>query len=78
MHELGIAHEIAEVCVARAGDSVPRKITVEIGALSAILPDALAFAWQALTHDSTLEGCELEIVACAGDELRIRNMEVAA
>jgi hydrogenase nickel incorporation protein HypA/HybF len=76
VHELGIAIEIAELAVARAGDALPRRIVVEIGQLTAVLPDALAFAWQAATTDSTLEGCALEIVTCPGDELRIREMEV--
>ena len=78
MHELGIALQIAELAVERAGDATPRKIVVEIGALAAVMPDALAFAWEALTAHSTLEGCTLAIVELAGDELRIRELEIDA
>ena len=66
MHELGIAMEIAEIAVARAGEAVPRRVVVEIGRLTAVLPDALRFAWDCATEGSTLEGCALEIVEVAG------------
>lgn len=66
MHELGIAMEIAEVAVERAGDARICKIVVEVGKLTAVLPDALAFAWDAAIEGSTLEGCALEIVQIDG------------
>ena len=66
MHELGIAIEIADVAVERAAGKRPTRIVVEVGALTAVLPDALAFAWQAAIEGSTLGGCELDIVAVAG------------
>jgi hydrogenase nickel incorporation protein HypA/HybF len=66
MHELGIALEIAERAVARAGDARVARIVVEIGALVAVLPDALRFAWDAVIEDSTLAGTTLEIVEIAG------------
>jgi hydrogenase nickel incorporation protein HypA/HybF len=90
MHELGIAIEIAELASERAGDRRPTRVVVEVGQLTAVLPDALAFAWQAATEGSALGGCELDLdmpfgrCACggtdlelvAGEELRIRHMEV--
>jgi len=76
MHELGIAMEIAELAVERAGDAQIRRVVVEVGRLTAVFPDALAFAWQAATIESVLEGCVLEIVELPGDELRIRELEV--
>jgi hydrogenase nickel incorporation protein HypA/HybF len=66
MHELGIAIEIAELASERAGDRRPTRVVVEVGQLTAVLPDALAFAWQAATEGSALGGCELDIVAIAG------------
>ena len=66
MHELGIALEIAELAVERAGDACPVRVVVEIGRLTAVLPDALAFAWRRPSPGSTLEGCALEIVEVAG------------
>jgi hydrogenase nickel incorporation protein HypA/HybF len=66
MHELGIAMEIAELASERAGGAKILRIVVEVGRLTAVLPDALAFAWDAATEDSTLEGCPLEIVQMPG------------
>jgi len=76
MHELGIAMEIAEIAVDRAGDAKLVRVVVEVGANTAVLPDALAFAWEAATIESTLEGCTLDIVTTPGDELRIKELEV--
>jgi hydrogenase nickel incorporation protein HypA/HybF len=66
MHELGIAMEIAELATERAGNAQLRRIVVEVGRLTAVLPDALAFAWDAAVCGSDLEGCALEIVVIAG------------
>ncbi|HEY4181554.1 MAG TPA: hydrogenase maturation nickel metallochaperone HypA [Kofleriaceae bacterium] len=66
MHELGIAMEIAELAAARAGDQQVHRIVIEVGAFTAVLPDALAFAWEAATEDSALAGSTLEIVTVAG------------
>ncbi len=76
MHELGIAMEIAEVAVARAGTATPTRIVIAVGKLTAVLPDALRFAWQATTEDSELAGCALEILEVAGHELKIQQLEV--
>lgn len=108
MHELGIAMEIAELSLSRAGDQRISRVVVEVGALTAVLPDALAFAWDSVVEATDLEGAALEIVtiegrgrcrSCAsehamrmpfgrcpcgaeldivaGEQLRIRHLEVA-
>ena len=66
MHELGIAMEIAELAAERAGEAHVLRVVVEVGRLTAVLPDALAFAWDAAIEGSPLEGCSLEIVEIAG------------
>jgi hydrogenase nickel incorporation protein HypA/HybF len=67
MHELGIAMEIAELATERAGDAAQiKRVVIEVGRLTAVLPDALAFAWDAAIEGSHLEGCTLEIVEIAG------------
>lgn len=67
MHELGIAMEIAEIAAERAGEAAKiNRVVVEVGRLTAVLPDALAFAWDAAIEDSPLAGCVLEIVVVAG------------
>jgi hydrogenase nickel incorporation protein HypA/HybF len=76
VHELGIAMEIAEVASARAGAAKPTRIVIEVGTLTAVLPDALRFAWQAMTEASELAGCTLEVLEVAGHELKIKQLEV--
>lgn len=109
MHELGIAQQVVEIAAERAGGSKVRRIVLEVGKLSLVLPDALRFAWDVATRDTVADGASLEIVetpglgrcracgkdvplekpfgrcACggsdldwvSGDELKIREMEVA-
>jgi hydrogenase nickel incorporation protein HypA/HybF len=66
MHELGIAMEIADLAAQRAGDGRVRRVIVDVGQLTAVLPDALAFAWDAAIEGSMLEGAVLEIVVVPG------------
>ena len=74
MHELGIAMEIIELASERIGALKPVKIIVEVGALTAVSPDALRFAWEVATEDSPLAGCALEIVELSGQQLQIRSL----
>lgn len=66
MHELGIAMEIAELAIERAAGASVRRVVVEVGQLTAVLPEALAFAWQAATEGSEMETCALEIIEMPG------------
>ena len=66
MHELGIAEEIIRVAdQGRQGGRVT-KVTLEIGKLSAVLPDALRFCWSLAAEGTALEGSELEIIEVPG------------
>ena len=108
MHELGLAQQVVEICAAASGGDRITRIVLEIGRLSAVLPDAMRFCFDAATEGTVAEGAVLEIVeipglgrcracgretemdrpfarcACgetdfellAGDELRIKAMEV--
>ena len=108
MHELGLAQQVVEICAAASGGDRITRIVLEIGRLSAVLPDAMRFCFDAVTEGTVAEGAVLEIVeipglgrcrACgretevdrpfarcecgetdfewlAGDELRIKAMEV--
>jgi hydrogenase nickel incorporation protein HypA/HybF len=109
MHELGLTQEIVAVASERARGAKVRRVVLEIGKLSAVLPDAVRFCFDLCAEDTALEGATLEIVetpgrarcrACAaeleldrpfgrcvcgnsdlewlaGDELRIRALEIA-
>jgi len=112
MHELTITQSVVEICVERAARQSARtrvkQVTLEVGALAAVMPDALRFCFDACARGTPVEGAELEIIeipgrarcldcasevavcglfgtcACgssklvliAGEELRVKQMEV--
>ena len=109
MHELSIAQSIVEMVGERAGEARVHRLTLVIGRLSGVMPDALRFCFDICTEGTVLEGATVDIVeppgrgrcpdcgqeqemqsffevcACgyvgldciAGDELRIKEMEMA-
>ena len=76
MHEMGIILEVVEAVEERAAGAKVVRVALEVGALAAVVPDALRFSFDVATHGTPLEGATLEIRETAGDELRIREMEV--
>lgn len=67
MHEIGIASSILETVDAEARKRPGEKIIavgLRIGELSSISPDALAFAFQALTRETPWENLKVEIEWC--------------
>jgi hydrogenase nickel incorporation protein HypA/HybF len=64
MHEMGIANSILEGVAAevrRRPGSRPARVGVRIGKLAGVDPDALRFAFEALTLDTPMHGLELDI-----------------
>lgn len=64
MHELGIARSILKTVTdekSRLGLDDIVGVTVRIGALSGVLPDALEFGFDALRKDSEVPDCKLYI-----------------
>lgn len=61
MHELGVALELVELASQHANGRRVRKVAIEIGVLTAILPDALRFCFDAASEGTPLEGASLEI-----------------
>lgn len=55
-----------------------RRVVVEIGRETAVLPDAVRFCFGFCAEGTPVEGAELEIVEMAGDELRVRSVEVGS
>jgi hydrogenase nickel incorporation protein HypA/HybF len=55
-----------EVALARAGGARVTRIVVEIGKLSAVLPDAVRFCFDVCCEGTPLAGAELEILEPAG------------
>jgi hydrogenase nickel incorporation protein HypA/HybF len=76
MHELGITAEIVDIAARYATTDRVRRIVVEIGRETAVLPDAVRFCFDLCAEGTPVQGAELEIVELAGDELRVRTVEV--
>lgn len=69
MHELSLAESIRETieeAAAREGFAHVRTVRLEIGRLSCVEPDALAFCFDATMQGSIAEGARLDIVALPG------------
>jgi len=64
MHEVGIAHEIIniinEIMQEHPGQKVS-KVKVIIGEMTAVVPESLDFAYQALTENTFLHQSKLDI-----------------
>jgi hydrogenase nickel incorporation protein HypA/HybF len=67
MHELGIASSVLEAVKTetdRHPGARPCRIGLRIGELAAIDQDSLRFCFEAITHETDLEGLQLEIEFC--------------
>jgi hydrogenase nickel incorporation protein HypA/HybF len=76
MHELGITRNLVAIVSEHAGDRKVRRVWLEIGAHSAILPDAVRFCFDVVSKGTPLEGAQLDILECEGGKLNIKAMEV--
>lgn len=67
MHEMSIANSILEAVrreAQKCPDAQPVKVGVRIGEMAAIDQEALSFCFEALAHETDLEGLQLEIEIC--------------
>lgn len=62
MHELGITQEIVALAEAHAAGRRVRRVVVEIGRLTAVLPDSVQFCFEVCAAETCVEGAELRIV----------------
>jgi len=87
MHEMGIANSILEGVAAelrRRPGSRAVKVGVRIGELAGVDPDALSFAFEALTLDSPFSGLKLDVEYVAprsrcsgcGRDFEVRDYEL--
>ena len=76
MHELGVTRNIVAIVGEAARGRRVVRITLEVGALAGVLPDALAFCFDAVTQGTAIEGAVLDIVARPGAELSVKTMEI--
>jgi hydrogenase nickel incorporation protein HypA/HybF len=75
MHELAITESIVAAVAERMGDTPIRRLKVEIGRLSGVVPDAVRFCFELAAAGTTLEGAALEIDELPG-RVRCRSCGV--
>ena len=61
MHELGISRNIVAIVSDAAHGRRVRRVTLEIGRLSGVMADAVAFCFDAVSRGTLVEGAQLEI-----------------
>jgi hydrogenase nickel incorporation protein HypA/HybF len=66
VHELSIAQSIVQMVGEYAGDGRVHRLTLVIGRLSGVMPDALRFCFDICTEGTMLEGAILEIIEPSG------------
>jgi hydrogenase nickel incorporation protein HypA/HybF len=66
MHELGITQQIVAIAETRGGGRKVSRVVVEIGRLSAVLPDAVRFCFDLCAAGTPVEGAELKIIETPG------------
>lgn len=66
MHELGITLEVIDIVSRHAGDAKVNRVVLEIGKLSAVLPDAVRFCFDTCAEGTVVEGAVLEIIETPG------------
>jgi hydrogenase nickel incorporation protein HypA/HybF len=66
MHELGLAQEIVEIIAERAAEKKVKRVILEIGKLSCVLPDSIRFCFDLCAEGTIAEGAELEILQPPG------------
>ena len=76
MHELSITRNVVAIVSERAVGQRVTRVRLEIGRLSAVVPDSIRFCFDICAQGTPLEGAELEIVESGGQELLIKEMEV--
>ena len=64
LHETSIAisiYETAQKTVSQYPDAHLESVSIAVGELSAVEPELLQFAWQALVHEGPAKGSQLKI-----------------
>jgi hydrogenase nickel incorporation protein HypA/HybF len=66
MHELGITQNIVAIVTEQAKGAKVQRVLLEIGKLSAIMPDAIRFCFDICTQNTVLAEAKLEILEIPG------------
>jgi hydrogenase nickel incorporation protein HypA/HybF len=66
MHEMGITQSIVAIVSEQAAGRKVKRVTLEIGKLAAIMPDAIRFCFDVVAQGSALDGAALDIIEIPG------------
>jgi len=66
MHELSITRNIVAIVSERANGARVTQITLEVGKLSAVVPDAIRFCFDVVAQGTAVEGARLEVIEVPG------------
>lgn len=66
MHELAITQSVVDAACDRAAGRPVRSIRIQVGALTAVVPQAMLFCFDLVTEGTVAEGASLQIEQCAG------------
>lgn len=66
MHELALTESVVATVSEHVGDTAVRVLTLEVGALSGVVPDAMRFCFDVCAQGTALEGARLQIVEAPG------------
>jgi hydrogenase nickel incorporation protein HypA/HybF len=66
MHELSIAETVIETITARTGERTVSHVLLEVGILSGVSADSLAFCFELATEGTPVHGARLDIQVPAG------------
>ncbi len=78
MHELGITRNVVAICAENSNGATVKRVTLEIGKLSAIMPESVRFCFDICSKGTVVEGATLEIIEIQGiGKCKICGGEVA-
>jgi hydrogenase nickel incorporation protein HypA/HybF len=66
VHELSITESVIAAVSEHVGDTPVQSLTLEIGSLSGVVPDAVRFCFELCAQGTPCEGARLEIVGTPG------------
>lgn len=66
MHEMGITQSIVAIVAEQADGRKVKRVTLEIGKLAAVMPDAIRFCFDVVAQGSALDGAALDIIEIPG------------
>jgi hydrogenase nickel incorporation protein HypA/HybF len=61
MHELSLTQSVVDICQENAGGRRVLSVTIQIGELSGVVPEALEFCFEACCRQTQMEGARLQI-----------------